>query len=318
MIGLIQNEMMKIFTKASSWVYLILIVVMVTGAGLIYDRFTNEPSEDWRQDLQAEIGQLEKDLTEVPAEEQEWLQMQIAEKQMYLEEGINPDAESTWYFLNNIVSMMTTVVTLFAVIVCSANVASEFSDGTIKQLLIRPHRRWAILFSKYISVTLYSLLLLAVLMITGYLAGLLLFGAGSFSEKMFEISMDGQMNPENIVAVGNQVVLKLLFFLPSLVIITAVAFMLSTLFKSQALAVGIGIFVLFFSSTVGNVILFVAEKYTWTKFLIFPHLDLTVYAYQDKILETITLPISLTILAIYYAVFMIVTFLYFQKRDISI
>jgi ABC-2 type transport system permease protein len=318
MIGLIQNEWMKIFTKASSWIYLILIIVMVSGAGLIYDRFTDEPNEDWRQDLQTEVGQLQQDLKTVPAEDHEWLQMQISEKQMYLEEDVNPNAKSTWHYLNDIVSMMTTVVTLFAVIVCSANVASEFSDGTIKQLLIRPHRRWAILLSKYISVTLYSLLLLAVLMITGYLTGLLLFGSGSFSEKIFEISMDGQMNPENIATVGDQAVLKLLYFLPSLVIVTAIAFMLSTLFKSQALAVGIGIFVLFFSSTVGTVILFLVKKYAWTKFLIFPHLDLTVYAFQDTILGSITLPISLTILAVYYVVFMAVTFLYFQKRDISI
>lgn len=61
-----------------------------------------------------------------------------------------------------------------------------------------------------------------------------------------------------------------------------------------------------------------ASKYAWAKFLIFPHLDLTVYALQDKILEDITLPISLAILAVYYAIFMIVTFFFFQKRDISI
>ena len=97
-----------------------------------------------------------------------------------------------------------------------------------------------------------------------------------------------------------------------------IAFMLSTLFKSQALAVGIGIFVLFFSSTLGGMILMLADKYAWAKLLIFPHLDLTVYALQEKILENITLPISLAILAVYYAIFMIVTFFFFMKRDISI
>ncbi|USK35121.1 ABC transporter permease [Bacillus sp. F19] len=318
MIGLIQNEWMKIFSKVSSWIYLILIVMIVSSAAFIDYKFTEKPSEDWRQDVQAEITQLQQEMKELPEEEREWQQMQISEKQLYLQEDINPNAKSTWHFLNNIVFMITSVVTLFAVIVCSANVASEFSDGTIKQLLIRPHRRWKVLLSKYIAATLYSLLLLLVLLTAGYLAGLIMFGAGDYSERMFEISMDGQMNPENIVAVGDQAVLKLLYFLPSLFIVTAIAFMLSTLFKSQALAVGIGIFVLFFSSTIGGVILFVAKKYTWTKFLIFPHMDLTVYAYQDKILDTITLPISLLILAIYYAVFMTVTFVYFQKRDISI
>jgi ABC-2 type transport system permease protein len=39
---------------------------------------------------------------------------------------------------------------------------------------------------------------------------------------------------------------------------------------------------------------------------------------QDKILENITLTGSLTILAVYYIVFMVATFVYFQKRDVSI
>jgi ABC-2 type transport system permease protein len=156
--------------------------------------------------------------------------------------------------------------------------------------------------------------LVATLVVSGYIIGLILFGSGDFNMKIFEVTLEGRKE----AIVGTQFFLKMLYYLPSLLIIMSIAFMLSTLFKSQALAVGIGIFVLFFSSTLGGIILMLADKYVWAKFLIFPHLDLTVYALQERILEDITLPFSLSILALYYAIFMIVTFFFFQKRDISI
>lgn len=314
MIALIQNELMKIFGKMASWIFMIVIVLAVLIAGIIYMKFSGEPNPNWRQDIQAEITMLENQLTSAPEEEKPLIQTQIDQNQEYLDKNIDPTAKTNWHFMNDVVIGVSSLVTLFVVVVGSANVAAEFSDGTIKQLLIRPHRRWSILLSKYIAVIIYALLLVATLVVSGYIIGLILFGSGDFYMKIFEVTLEGRKE----AIVGTQFFLKMLYYLPSLLIIMSIAFMLSTLFKSQALAVGIGIFVLFFSSTLGGIILMLADKYVWAKFLIFPHLDLTVYALQERILEDITLPFSLSILALYYAIFMIITFFFFQKRDISI
>ncbi|WP_261129768.1 ABC transporter permease [Bacillus sp. Marseille-Q3570] len=314
MISLIRNELMKMFQKKSSWIYLIIIVIAVIAGGIIYNIASGEPDENWRASLQAEIEQLQQHADETSEGEQQYINEQIQQKQKYLDQDVNPDAVSNWHFMNDVVYGITMLVTLLSVIVASASVSSEFTDGTIKQLLIRPHQRWAILLSKYLSIIIYSLILVFTLIVSGYLVGLITFGNGEFTAKIFEMAIDG----EKEAAVGPQFFLKIAYFLPSLLVITAIAFMLSTLFKSQALAVGIGIFVLFLSSTLGGLIVFLAEKYEWAKYLIFPHLDLTIYALQDKILGDVTLPISLLILSVYYAVFMILTFVFFQKRDISI
>jgi ABC-2 type transport system permease protein len=314
MIPLIQNELMKIFGKMASWIYMIIIVLAVLIAGIIYSKFSAEPNPNWKQDTQAEIKMLENQMASASGDEKKMIQNQIEQTQQFLDQDINPNAKTNWHFMNDVVVGVSSLVTLFVVVVGSANVAAEFSDGTIKQLLIRPHQRWRILLSKYIAVIIYALLLVLTLILSGYLIGLILFGSGDFNMKMFEITLEGR----KVAIVGTQFLLKMLYFIPSLLIIMTIAFMLSTLFKSQALAVGIGIFVLFFSSTVGGIILMLADKYTWVKLLIFPHLDLTVYALQDRILENITLPVSLSILAVYYAIFMMLTFFFFQKRDISI
>lgn len=314
MIPLIQNELMKIFGKMASWIYMIIIVMAVLIAGIIYMKFSADPNPNWRQDTQAEIAMLENQMASASDDEKKMIQNQIEQTQQFLDQDINPNEKTNWHFMNDVVVGVSSLVTLFVVVVGSANVAAEFSDGTIKQLLIRPHQRWRILLSKYIAVIIYALLLVLTLIVSGYIIGLILFGSGDFNMKMFEITLEGR----KVAEVGTQFLLKMLYFIPSLLIIMTIAFMLSTLFKSQALAVGIGIFVLFFSSTIGGIILMLADKYTWAKFLIFPHLDLTVYALQDRILEDITMPVSLAILAVYYAIFMMLTFFFFQKRDISI
>ncbi|MBS8264339.1 hypothetical protein DYI25_07815 [Mesobacillus boroniphilus] len=314
MIPLIQNELMKIFGKMASWIYMIVIVLAVLIAGIIYSKFSADPNPNWRQDTQDEIAMLENQMASASGDEKKMIQNQIEQTQQFLDQDINPHEKTNWHFMNDVVVGVSSLVTLFVVVVGSANVAAEFSDGTIKQLLIRPHQRWRILLSKYIAVIFYALLLVLTLIVSGYIIGLLLFGSGDFNMKIFEITLEGR----KVAIVGTQFMLKMLYFIPSLLIIMTIAFMLSTLFKSQALAVGIGIFVLFFSSTLGGIILMLADKYTWAKFLIFPHLDLTVYALQERILEDITLPVSLSILAVYYAVFMMLTFFFFQKRDISI
>lgn len=314
MISLIQNELMKIFGKMASWMYMVIIVLAVLIAGIIYLKFSGDPNPNWREDTKAEIKMLENQLAAAPEEEKTFLEAQIEQTQEYLDKDINPTAKTNWHFMNEVVIGVSSLVTLFVVVVGSANVAAEFSDGTIKQLLIRPHKRTSILLSKYIAVVIYALLMVVTLVVSGYLIGLILFGSGDFNMKIFEITLEGRKE----AIVGTQFFLKMLYFLPSLLMVMTIAFMLSTLFKSQALAVGIGIFVLFFSSTLGGIILMLADKYAWAKLLIFPHLDLTVYALQDKILEDITLPLSLAILGVYYIVFMAVTFIFFKKRDISI
>lgn len=217
---------------------------------------------------------------------------------------------SNWHFMNDFAIGGGVLVTLFAVIVSSSNISAEFSDGTIKQLLIRPHRRGIILLSKYIAVLIYSLILTLTFMAATFIVGWFLFGSGSFTT---EILVGNKM-----MYIGEQYFLKMLYLVPGLVIFTTISFMLSTFFKNQAIAVGISIFTLFISATIGALIALVADKFTWMKYLIFPHLDITVFARQETILNNITLPISLSILAVYYVIFMVVLFRYFEKKDIIV
>ena len=79
-------------------------------------------------------------------------------------------------------SGVISLIALFAIVMGGGIVANEFSEGTIKLLLIRPSKRWKILLSKYISVIGYTLLMLLVLLVVSFLLGGILFsfkGAGT-------------------------------------------------------------------------------------------------------------------------------------------
>ena len=319
MIRLIQNEWMKIFGKHSSWVYAVIIIAILFIGGILYQKFEPEPSENWKEEVEQEIEGIQFELSngDIDDSYREHLESQLKVKQEILKNNINPKKITNWDYMKDIVIGITSLVTLFSVIIASGNIAAEYSDGTIKQLLIRPHKRWKILLSKYITINLYSLFLLFVLIVSGYIIGSILFENGSFSEKtVIETYIQGGQDPI-ITTVGAQFVKGILLYLPSLLIINTISFMLSTLFKNQSLAVGVGIFVLFLNSVLGAILFSLLDRYEWFKYIIFPHLDLQIYLYGNNYYDLLTLPFSLTILAVYYIIFMVLTFTYFQKRDIT-
>lgn len=329
MIGLIQNELVKIWEKKTSWIFaIVLIIILVGGSILEMKTVPQYKGDDWRAKVETEIAELEGKIASAPTEQslldkgqdydyrdtKEYMEASILEYQQNLQDDVSPFTTS-WSNMAGGVLAMKSLITLFVVIVCAGNVSSEFSDGTIKQLLIRPHKRWKILLSKYISLLIYSAGLIALLIVAGYVISILFFGVGDFSSNL---NLYGMASTTVKMSAGVYFFKSILYYLPGLLLILTIAFMLSTLFKNQAIAVGVGIFVLFISSTLGQLIQLLAENYTWAKVLIFPHLDQSIFLLQDKILENITMPMSLGILFVYYCIFMVITFWFFKKRDVSI
>ncbi|MFI8492514.1 ABC transporter permease [Peribacillus butanolivorans] len=317
MISLIRNEWMKIFSKGSTYLFIVFLLLAAVGTALIdYKLNPVESSKDWKQELQAEIQEQQNELktSKISEDEKSVIMEDIDLNKQLLDANINPDLRTNWTYMANWTTSLTSFVTLFVVIVCSSLVSSEFSDGTIKQLLIRPYKRWKILLSKYITSLLFAALLLVSLFIFSYIVGILFFGNGSYSDKILDPASFG-FSP---VIVGDYFVDMMVYWIPGFLVITTIAFMLSTLFKSQALAVGVSISILFASTPLNLVIQSLIEKNEWLKFVLFPHLNLRGYISESfSMFEGATLGFSISVLAIYYLIFLALTFFFFQKKDIS-
>ncbi|MFE3975310.1 MULTISPECIES: ABC transporter permease [unclassified Peribacillus] len=317
-MSLVKNEWMKIFSKVSTYIFIAFLLLAALGAAVIdYKLSAGESGKDWKQELKADIQEQQKALkaTDISDDEKAEIMADIDLNKQLLADNINPDLNTNWTYMAEWTTALTSFVTLFVVIVCSSLVSSEFSDGTIKQLLIRPYKRWKILLSKYITSLLFAALLLASLLIFSYLIGIIFFGNGSYSDKIMDPGSFGEFST---VVVGEYFVDMIVYWIPGFLVITTIAFMLSTLFKNQALAVGISIFILFASSTLNMVIQSFIGKYEWLKFVLFPHLDLRGYISGTmEMFDGATLGFSMSVLGIYYLIFLALTFFFFQKKDIT-
>ncbi|MBW7452515.1 ABC transporter permease [Paenibacillus sepulcri] len=200
-------------------------------------------------------------------------------------------------------------VTLFTVVVSADSVAGEFTSGTIKLLLIRPWSRSKILLSKYISLLLFGLFMAVFLFVLSLVLNLLLFGndTSQSSEALFGINRD--------ISPFAYMLLYYLAKFGSLIITVTLSFMISTVFRSGGLAIGLSLFVLLGGASISALLGML--DYKWVDYILFQHMNLTQYINSGPNAEGMSLGFSLGVLAIYYIVFMALTWLTFNKRDVA-
>ncbi|MBW5448393.1 ABC transporter permease subunit [Cohnella sp. CFH 77786] len=190
------------------------------------------------------------------------------------------------------------LINIFTVVKAAESVAGEFSWGTIKLLLIRPWSRSSILLSKYISIFLFALLMAIVAFAVSMAVNIPMFGT---------IDLPKALEYYGLHLIG-------------LVFVAAFAFMLSSAFRSNGLAIGLSIFLLMASVTRLFDVLFGMTDKPWVKYVGFLHLNLVNYleggAGPIPNQET-TLGFSIAVLAAYVIVFNIVSWTVFRKRDVA-
>lgn len=189
---------------------------------------------------------------------------------------------------------------IFTVVIAADAVAGEFTWGTIKLLLIRPWSRSKILLSKYTAMVLFSLASTVFLTVVALAASFLL--------------ADSNASP-TWSDTTRVVILDLVYRYAELFITVTLAFMISSVFRSSALAIGMSMFLMFAQMILPA--LLPPDRYEWARYLIFNHMNLRVYIHSDTGAGGSTLGFSLLILAAYYALFMVVAWSVFRRRDVA-
>ncbi|MFC4320898.1 ABC transporter permease [Litchfieldia salsa] len=313
MFNLILNENMKIYRKVSTWIMIALIIVAVILFGVILkiEDKQNIEEPDWKVSLQQQNAQLEKDIAEGYMPEQ-FVQMQertILINEYRLENETPPMTKSVWSFTLEATPVIA-LITLFTIIVGASSVASEFSWGTIKLLLIRPVSRTKILLSKYLSTILFALFCLLILFVISLAVGAILFGFDGFAQPYLTV-IDGVVVEKTMLAhVLGQYGLSSI----NLIMMSTFAFMISSIFRSSALSIGLAIFLMF---TGVNVTSFIAMKFDWAKYILFANTDLSLYLEGMPVVEGMTMSFSITMLIIYFVVFNALSWWMFNKRDVA-
>jgi len=303
---------MKLWHKKGTWAMVaMLIVVILVPAGITKYYEVKSPVEGTWQDIEQEAIQSYKerlageDLTE---EDKAYFQEQMAISEYRLANDAPSQKDSSLVSFMSFTSGMLTLVTLFTVITAASIVSSEFSTGTIKMLLTRPMSRAKVLTSKLLTTFLFGLLLYVVNVVVSALVGLVLFGMGTgveleiVNEQVVEKGVWGDLAYHYLLS-GGDFVMSTLF-----------AFLIGSVFRSSSLAIGL---TMFLSFTGGMIVMFLS-RYDIVKYIWLTHSDLTQYEHGGgSIIADVTMPFSLTVLAIYALVFLVISYSTFMKRDVT-
>ena len=315
MLSLIRNEWSKIFKRVGTYVMLglLILIIGVIAAFTKYDDGKTKEMDNWKQELSAQVESDKQMLSQNPNLNkfiEKDTERRIAINEYRIENDIEPKVKETaWTFVETNANSVL-VVGLFAIIVAAGIVASEFSWGTIKLLLIRPISRTKILLSKYLTVILYGMSMLLLLFVVSLLLGLLLFGGTDQSTHLAFV--DGKVVEQNIVG---YLIKTYLLKTIDVVMMATMAFMISAVFRSSSLAIGISLFLLFVGGNATNLL---ALKFDWAKYSLFANTDLTQYTgFTPTLVDGMTMGFSITVLVVYFIIFQLLAFTVFNKRDVA-
>ena len=312
-INLIWNEQIKLYARKATWVMFAILLVIVIGGAIITKVFGAESDfkeygDDWQTELQAENERLTAEMAE--DEFAGFTNPVLIDKNNYhLANDLKPQPYDGWaYVLDN--SFLTSVISLFTIIVAAGIISNEFKWGTIKLLLIRPISRTKILLSKYVSVLIFAFTMLVFLLLTSWIVGAIMFGVNGLNPVVVQNLMSGFVHND---ALG-EIVTSYGFSLVTLVMMATFAFMISAIFRSSSMAVGLAIFLMM----AGNTIVAVLSKYEWAKYILFANTNLQQYTNgMGPAIPGMSMTFSIIVLAVYFVIFIVAAWTAFTKRDVA-
>lgn len=323
LLALVQNETLKIWKKKRFFVVIVVLLVLIpifTYAQAKIAQNNAKNFKDWRNQINTQINDYQNSLSSdrIPEEWKKYRKIAVQQLQYYLDNDVNPNSPDGVTFTRG---FMASAVTLFypllVLAIASDLVSGERSTGTIKMLLTRPVRRWKILLSKLIALTLYvSLIVLASAVLCYGISGAF-FGYGGWNMPVFTgfVLNGSTLDSSNVHAVPQWEYMLMqagLIWFSSLVV-GILALMVSVLVRSTAAS----IVAMMAAIIAGTILAGLAASWQTAKYLFSVNLDLTNYlSGSPPPIEGMTLSFSLITLSVWAIAALFVSFRVFTKQDI--
>lgn len=308
----VKNEWIKIWSQKNAWIMLVLVllvVVAVLGLNKYFapDQSTpelrKEANSEWIAEYQAQLntpGMYDEDI-------------QLLEEQILMTEyriANDLPAIDTVTFHDVLAPMLTVILMLvgiFTMVIAASIVSNEFGTGTIKMLLTRPVARWKVLLSKLVATLLYGTAIFTVSVLVALVGSIILFN----NAEAITLSVVNGTVVEQIVE--THYVQTILLNAASIFMTVLFAFMLGTIFGSSTLAVSLSLGLLFMGTTIT---MFLA-RYEFAKYIWFAN-DLTQFdTGVMPIIADISLNFAIVVNIVYAVIFLVVSFMYFTRRDVT-
>ena len=223
--------------------------------------------------------------------------------------GSTGESSRLWDTLNTTLSL-TSIVLILTVILAAGMVASEFGKGTIKFLLITPAARWKILLAKYCSLLINMGLFFILLLFGNLLFGILFCGGGDFFLPILTAA-GGEIKRSSpiLLLLGNY-----LLELVGILVMSTLAFMISSLFRNAGAAVGISLLIMYGGNTVNSILALVGAD--WGRYLIFANINLSQILRGVSVFPHQNIGTAIVVLLLHMVVFLWTAFDAFDRKEI--
>lgn len=216
--------------------------------------------------------------------------------------------------LENFYSQFGLFLIVVIVMIAGTIVSEEFNKGTIKLLLVKPYSRKKILLSKLVTVLIMIAFVIVTTVIMQIIVGGILFGFDSLSTPVVEYNFNtGTLEEMNVFAyLGIQTLTQL----PMIILLSTLAFALSTIFSNSALAITISLLGYMSTSIINQ--LSIAYNLGFMKYFVTMNWDLSQYLFGNlPPMQGMNMLMSVIICIVYFAIMIVPTFIIFKRRNIK-
>ena len=330
MLGLVENECLKILRRKRFRVVLIVLAAILSLVVFAQDRQQrnqrrDSPTADWRAGVEKRAAELERRMNErrVPENFKKWMRYESGRLRYHLSKNINPNVLTGPIFTRGFAGVGSVLLIPLLVAVFGADlVSSEFAEGTITLLLTRPVARWKVLVSKVVAMALFTTLtLLAAFFLAWGISGVAFGWAGWGAPILTGFRLGGASPAAGFDLSGVRIVSLwqdtfaawgLAWF--SALAVGSITLLLSVVFRSAAAAMGT-----MMATLVGGTILSrVASDWDGAKWFFVTNLPLPdYYAGLPTPFEGMTLAFSVWVLLAWATAALAAAFVLFTRRDVS-
>lgn len=221
--------------------------------------------------------------------------------------------------LNSTYEIYIILAVIMIIVIAGGIVATEFSKGTVRLLLIRPVSRWKILLSKLLAILVvgFSIVILGIGIL--YVSTGSTFGFETYKTPILETVNGSIVHIEFIKFLLTKIILSC----SSLIFISALTFMISTLAKNTALAVAISM-VLYIGCAPATDML-ISMKQVWIIDTLIPYINASYLRLAPFAEQVLSQNFGLQLqyqkgaiqLLVVSAIMLIITFAIFIKKDVK-
>ena len=213
----------------------------------------------------------------------------------------------------NFFSEYSFLILIFSIMIAGGIVSDEFNKGTIKSLLIVPHKRSKILFAKYISIIIMILIIIGVLIVSELLIGGILMGFSSLSIPVVVYNITD--SALEIINIFGYLGLQILANLPQIILLATLAFACSVIVNSTAFSIVIP-FCGIIASELINAFAY-AYDIKILNYFVTTNWDFTVYLFGGTSIYGNSLLHAIIVCLVYLLIMLVVTFIVFKRKDIK-